>query len=77
MISDLPTQAEKYFWGDNLAELNWPQHKQYIVKTLLEKGDLPALKWLGTKIGKSEVKALLPTLNLQPRSAHFWHIYLA
>ena len=73
----LPNQAKKYFWGDNLDELSWQEHKKYIIQTLLERGELESLRWLFTKVTKEEVKTLLPDLRLQSRSSNFWKIYLS
>jgi hypothetical protein len=74
---DLPLEAQKYFWGDDLSDLSWEKHKNYIVQTLLEKGDLVSVRWLFTKISKEEVRLLLPDLHLQPKSSNFWKIYLS
>jgi len=74
---DIPDDAKKYFWGDDLSDLSWEKHKKYIIQTLLEKGDLASWRWLFTKVSKSEVKELLPDLRLQPKSSNFWKIYLS
>jgi len=70
-------QIEQYFWGDDLAELEWKKHKNSIIQTLLNKGDTPAIQWLFTQVTASELQDLLPTLQLEPKSANFWQIYLS
>jgi len=30
MSNTLPSSVQKYFWGDNLEELSWSKHKNYI-----------------------------------------------
>ncbi|MEX0895911.1 MAG: hypothetical protein WDZ94_03145 [Patescibacteria group bacterium] len=77
MQPQLPTHVQKYFWGDNLEELSWDQHKKYIVQTLLDKGDMQSLNWLFQHISRAEIKRFLPTLKLQPKSSNFWQIYLS
>ena len=77
MSIQLPVRAQMYFWGDDLGKLNWVDHKNYIVQTLLEKGDLEAVKWLFGNIDRTELKGLLPVLKLQPKSRNFWQIYLS
>lgn len=42
----IPTQLHTYFWGDDLGELDWHQHKKYIIQTLLEKGNATYLDML-------------------------------
>ena len=77
MPSSLPKAVSKYFWGDDLQELNWPVHKKYISKTLLDKGDLPSVKWLLNQVSGQEILDLLPSLKLSPKSRNFWQIYLS
>jgi hypothetical protein len=76
-MTDLPVEAQKYFWGDDLSDLSWEKHKNYIIQTLLEKGDLASIHWLFNKVSKNEIQALLPDLHLQPKSSNFWKIYLS
>jgi hypothetical protein len=73
----IPVSITKYFWGDNLSQLSWSNHKKYIVETLLEKGDKKAISWLFKKVNKSELKSMLPSLKLGKKSSNFWDIYLS
>jgi hypothetical protein len=77
MKTQLPTQLHSYFWGDNLAELDWSKHRKYITQTLLDKGNGAALNWLFKHITRDELLGLLPQLKLQPKSRNFWGIYLS
>ena len=72
----IPKYVQKYFWGDNLTELNWEKHKDYITKTVLEKGDLVAVKWLLEKADNNYLKQIVKTKNLDPKSKNYWNIYL-
>lgn len=73
----LPPYVTQYFWGDNLLELDLQKNQKYIVKTLLEQGDIPALHWLFSQVDKQTINNYLPTLRLDKKSQHFWSIYLA
>lgn len=75
MTSNLPGYVQKYFWGDDLSQLNWPEHKEYITATLLEKGDVKAVKWLFKKQNKIELKEKLDNYDLSPKSKNFWNKY--
>ena len=75
--SSLPKSVLKYFWGDNLQDLSWLKHQDYIVQTILEKGDKEAVSWLFSKKNKRELKNKLPQLKLSPKSENFWSIYLS
>jgi hypothetical protein len=77
MKNNLPPQVKKYFWGDDLEQLSWDSHKQYIIQTLLEKGDEQSISWLLQKIELSQIKHMLPQLKLEPKSQNFWQIYLS
>ncbi len=74
--SALPSYVTKYFWGDNLNELDIQKNRKYIVETLLNLGDRSALKWLFSKVDKETIKELLPSLKLDKKSAHFWSLYI-
>ena len=67
----------KYFWGDDLKDLSWVKHQNYIIQTILEKGDRKAVRWLMKKINKKDLKNTLPHLKLDSKSKNFWHFYLA
>ncbi len=73
----LSPQVKKFFWGDDLTQLNWATHKKYIVQTLLEKGDQDSIQWLFEQANQTEVKEILPTLTLSPKSNNFWKLYLS
>jgi len=73
----LPQSVTRYFWGDNLQELNPRVHAKYITQTLLEKGDSDALRWLFSVFPSQVIKTMLPDLKLSRKSAHFWKVYLS
>lgn len=73
----LPLTVTRYFWGDNLEELNPQVHAKYIAQTLLEKGDSAALQWLFSVFPCQVIKTMLPDLKLSKKSAHFWKVYLS
>lgn len=76
-MNNLPESISKFFWGDRLEELDWGKHKKYITKTILEKGDKTALKWLLQRVNKNYIKNLVSEKNLDPKSENFWNIYLS
>lgn len=77
MKINLPATIKKYFWGDNLDDIKWPNHKKYITQTLLEKGDEKAVVWLLGKVGQTEIKQILPKLKLSEKSKNFWQLYFS
>jgi hypothetical protein len=77
MLSTLPVFTQKYFWGDDLAQLNWNDHKKYITQILLDKGDVDTISWLFTQISKNDLKKVIPELKLSDKSRNFWETYLS
>lgn len=77
MHKSLPEKFHRYFWGDNLTDLNWQEHQKYITQTLLEKGDIDAVSWLLQTVEKSQLLNQLPELKLSAKSSNFWKIYLS
>lgn len=76
-MNNLPEDVLKYFWGDRLADLSWDKHKDYITKTILEKGDTKAIRWLFTKTDKDYVLGLANAKKLDQKSKNLWNIYLS
>lgn len=77
MPQDIPPQVSKYFWGDDLSQLNWNDHQEYIVQTLLEKADKEAIGWLFNQTTPKKIQEMLPHLKMSPKSRNFWEIYLS
>lgn len=73
----IPPYLTRYFWGDNVRQLNVKEHQKYIVQTLLEIGNNDAIQWLFSAVDKQTIKKLLPSLKLSKKSANFWNIYFS
>ncbi|HSW88379.1 MAG TPA: hypothetical protein VLG12_04410 [Candidatus Saccharimonadales bacterium] len=75
--TQLPEFITRYFWGDDLQQLDFSKNKKYILQTLLERGNQKAIQWLFSMVDRNSIKSMLPTIKLSKKSAHFWDIYLA
>lgn len=73
----IPKYVQKYFWGDDLSDLNWETHKDYIAKTLLERGDRESLRWLFEKTDDDYLLSVAKHNKIDPKSKNFWNIYLS
>ena len=73
----MPKTILNYFWGDDLEELSWEKHKDYITKTILEKGDLEATRWVLKKTNRAYLTRLVREETIDPKSKNFWSIYLS
>lgn len=76
MKNTLPKHIAKFFWGDDLSQLDWSKHQNYIIKTLLENGDKKEISWLLSLIKRQELKRKLRELGLSPKSENFWRLFL-
>jgi hypothetical protein len=75
--TQLPEFITRYFWGDDLQQLDFSKNKKYILQTLLERGNQKAIQWLFSILDRDSIKSMLPRIKLSKKSAHFWNIYLA
>jgi succinate dehydrogenase flavin-adding protein (antitoxin of CptAB toxin-antitoxin module) len=75
-MNSMPDSVLKFFWGDDLKDLNWENHKDYIAKTILEKGDSEAIRWLLGKADRAYLKNLVSEKRMDVKSKNFWNIYL-
>lgn len=71
----LPSFLNKYFWGDDLSQINLKDHRGYIAKTILSIGNLEAVKWLNSVFDKSFLKGLLDSKQIDEKSKKFWKLY--
>jgi len=76
-MKKLPKNILKLFWGDDLKDLDWGKHKDYIAKTILSKGDTGEIKWLFENAQKSYLKTLIKENKLDEKSKNFWNIYFS
>ncbi len=73
----LPSYVIKYFWGDDVEQLNIEKNRQYIVQTILEKGDQQAVRWLFSLLDRQTIKDILSSIKMDKKSERFWEIYLS
>jgi len=76
-MNSLPKTILQLFWGDDLRQLSWEKHKEYISKTILEKGDKEAVHWLFKNTNKTYLKNLVESQKMDEKSKNFWSIYLS
>ncbi|MCH7951326.1 hypothetical protein IH980_01125 [Patescibacteria group bacterium] len=76
-LTQLPPEITKYFWGDDLNELNWEEHRDYISKKIMEQGDGKAVKWLLNKVDKKTLQSFLSDVKMSKKSANFWSLYFS
>jgi hypothetical protein len=73
-MSLLPKYIRKFFWGDSPKDLSLGANSKYISQTLLNKGDLPAIRWLFKKQTKKQLKKNISS-KMDKKSRNFWGVY--
>jgi hypothetical protein len=78
MVTDLKPFA-RYFWDQELSSLNWEQHQDFIIKRILQYGDLASLRWLRSHLGDEKLRNWIMARKgggLSPRQIRYWEIIL-
>ncbi len=69
----------KYFWDVDFHSIELEQHKNFIIRRILQAGDLESLRWLRTKFGDDILRDWIVSHNargLSPRQIRYWALIL-
>lgn len=76
-VKKLPLFLEQYFWDVDFEKVDGTKSKMLILKIVLERGNIKAIRWLLRNFTKKDVKQLLFTnKDLSPLTSNFWADYL-
>jgi len=70
-------EKQELFWDVNLARMDKNAHQQFIVKRILQFGDLDDLRWALTSYGYDAVRNifLFNDDQLDDKSRNFWRFF--
>lgn len=69
----LPEFLRPHFWDVNFDHLNFKKSRTFILKRVLDRGDIKALHWIRQNYTNQEIKdLLLTTRDLSTKTANFW-----
>lgn len=75
--AQLPEYLRPYFWDVNFDLLNFKKSKTFILKRVLDRGDIRALGWMRRNYTNQEIeKLILTTRDISPKTANFWALFL-
>lgn len=75
--TELPEFLRPLFWDTNFDRLRIAGHEQYIIKRMLELGDLPEVRWMMRRFPRQQiVETLRRSRGISRKSAHFWSLVL-
>lgn len=72
---ELPEQLRTLFWDYGPGQISWEKTRHTIVLRLLEKGGMPAIRWLREQMSDDELRAFLVRRRgrgISPRRLRFW-----
>ena len=78
----MPTDLEpvaRYFWDNDVSSITWEQHKNFIIRRILQYGDFQSLRWLRKQLGDKELRNWIITYKgrgLTPRQIRYWALIL-
>lgn len=71
--SQLPQFLKPYFWDVDFTKLQVKTHTFFIIKRVLDRGNLSEIRWLLKTYGKSEIKkVVMSTKDLSRPTGNFW-----
>ena len=76
-MKKLPAFLKQYFRDVDFAGLNLKKSRIFVLKRVLEHGNIKAVNWLAKYFSREDIKRLILTADdLSPKTANFWALYL-
>ncbi len=68
----LPKFLKEFFWDVDFQTINLKEHRTYILKRILDIGDLRSIKWILKRFKLEEIKLIVEKHRISPLSANYW-----
>jgi len=75
----LPQRLRSLFWDCDFAQLDWQQHRDFVVGRILEAGPWDAVCWLRRELGDDALRDWIERHRGRPLSGEqlrFWQVIL-
>lgn len=67
---------DRFFWDSDPSALDLRKHSSYIIERLLERGDIPAVRWMLAHYPKNSiVDVLKQSRSISDKSRVFWTLF--
>jgi hypothetical protein len=69
----------RYFWDADVSSLRWELHRNFIVRRILQYGDLKSLQWLRRQMGDENLRVWIENHQgggLSPRQIRYLALIL-
>lgn len=76
---DLPEELRPYFWDCDFRQLNWREHRSFVMGRILSVGSWDAVCWLRRQVGDTDLRAWIEEhrgRGLSPPQLRFWELVL-
>jgi len=76
MSPDIPAEVRRLFWDVRPETVDVERHRKWLIRRVLDWGDVPALKWLRQVYGDDALKQVVAENRGLARKTHvFWVTY--
>jgi hypothetical protein len=75
----LPPDLENLFWDCDFSSVDLDQHRNFVIRRVLDRGDWDSIRWLRKAVGDTAIREWFLAKNgggLDPRRLQFWGIIL-
>lgn len=77
MSNTVPARFKPYFWDVDFDSLSLSENPDFVLKRLLDLGDIDALKWIKENFSDEAIGQLIITSrDLSKKTVNFWSKYL-
>jgi hypothetical protein len=78
-INSMDELIQPAFWDVPFESLSWEQHRDFIIRRILQSGSFEMIRWLRTRLTDDELRAWLTRhkgRGLSARQLHYWKVVL-
>ena len=75
----LPQDLESLFWDTDVGSIDLAEHRNFIIRRVLDRGDWHAITWLRQTLGDAAIREWFLAKGgggLDPRRLRFWGLIL-
>ena len=75
----LPDSLAAFFWDCDFVSLSWQDHRDFMIRRILQSGSWDAITWLRAEVGDLELSHWIEGrrgAGLSPRQLRFWGVVL-
>ena len=78
-VPELPESLRPLFWDCDFASVNLGEHRNFVIRRILDRGDWDAITWLRRTLGDVVIRDWFLAKHgggLDPRKLRFWELIL-